>query len=163
MKTELLHDMYELNQAFERVIAGLKRIEMTTFALPDAVREWRAQIVTIQVEANRDFLDKVDAILQDEEARACKLLREYKERMGNHEDVYIDVERREAARKKKGLPPRVMLLSDWDRGDEERYDARQFGKRRSKKRGGKQNNQGGKSEKEVEKRSSTASERRGRQ
>jgi hypothetical protein len=110
MNTELLHDMYELNQAFDRVIGGLKRIETTTFALPDAVREWGAQIVTIQVEANRDFLDKVDATLQDEEARACKFLREYKERQGNREDVYVNVERREAARKKKGLPPRVTLL-----------------------------------------------------
>jgi hypothetical protein len=135
VKTKLLHDMYELNQSFERVIAGLKRIETTTFALPDAVREWRAQIVTIQVEANRDFLDKVDATLQNDEARVCTFLREYKERMGNREDVYVD---------------------------EERYDARHFGKRRSKKRGGKQNSEGGKSKQESEKRSATTSERRER-
>jgi hypothetical protein len=131
--------MFELNQTFERVIAGLKRIETTTFALPDAVREWRAQIVTIQIEANRDFFDKVDAILQDEETRVCKFLRECKDRMGNREDVYVDVERRETVRKKIGLPPRVMLLPDCDKGDEERYDARQFGKRHPKKRGRKQN------------------------
>jgi hypothetical protein len=46
VKTELLQDMYDLNQAFERVIAGLKRIETTTFAVPDSVLERRGQIVT---------------------------------------------------------------------------------------------------------------------
>ena len=29
---------------------------------------------------------------------------------------------REEARRKKGLPPRVVLLPDWDKDDEQRYD-----------------------------------------
>jgi hypothetical protein len=74
----------------------------------------------------------------------------------------VEVQRRQAAREEKGLPPRVTLLPDWDKGDEERYDAKHLGKQRSEKRGGKQDRQGGKSKYEGKKRSATTSERRGR-
>jgi hypothetical protein len=33
-------------------------------------------------------------------------------------------------RKKKGLPPRVTLLPDWDMGDEQRYDEDQASRRK---------------------------------
>jgi hypothetical protein len=43
---------------------------------------------------------------------------------------------REEARKKKGFPPRVVFLPDWDMRDEQRYDEAQAGhqKKAAKKR-----------------------------
>jgi hypothetical protein len=44
---------------------------------------------------------------------------------------------RKAARAKKGLPPRVTFLANWDSGDEERYDDTQVRKREQLARKGK--------------------------
>jgi hypothetical protein len=125
MKMQLLQEMYELNQAFARVIEGLKRVEKTSDTLPEIVRQRRAAVVSIQVETNREFFDECEAVLNDDEEWAAKRLRECKEREGDREDIYVQVMDREAASQKKGLPPRVTILPHWDSGDEERYDEAQ--------------------------------------
>jgi hypothetical protein len=137
MKMRLFQEMYELNQAFERVIEGLKRVEKRSYSLPEIVRQRRAEVVSIQVEANREFIDECETALNSDEEWAAKRLRECKEREGDREDIYLQILDREAAREKKGLPPRVTILSNWDSGDEERYDEAQARKREQAVRKGK--------------------------
>ena len=80
------------------------------------------------MEANRQFFDEFDAIVENDAIEAYKFLRD-------PGDVYLEIKQREEARKAKGLPPRVAILPDWHFGDEKRYEEEQAEKkRRSAKR-----------------------------
>ncbi len=50
MNMRLFQDIFELNQAFARVIEGLKRMEKVTLFPPEVVRETRAEVVLVQVD-----------------------------------------------------------------------------------------------------------------
>ena len=39
-------------------------------------------------------------------------------------DIYLEVRDSEERRKRKGLPPRVVILPGWDMSDEDRFDER---------------------------------------
>jgi hypothetical protein len=58
MNMQLFQEVFELNQAFERVIEGLKRMEKVALFPPEVVRETRAEVVLVQVDFNRQFFDK---------------------------------------------------------------------------------------------------------
>lgn len=49
---QLLQEVIELNQAFDRVIAGLKRMEKVSFLQAPMVREDRAEVVLAQIDFN---------------------------------------------------------------------------------------------------------------
>jgi hypothetical protein len=125
MKFEVFREMYELNEAFERIVAGLRRLEKLPFLCRELVRDARAEAVVLQVQANEFFFDKFERIVGDDARWAYKFLNDARERLKDPEDVYLEVKDREAARKKKGLPPRVTFLTDWDSGDEQRHDEAQ--------------------------------------
>ena len=55
MNVQLLQEVFELNQAFERVIEGLKRMEKVSFLQAAMVREDRAEVVLAQIGFNRLF------------------------------------------------------------------------------------------------------------
>ena len=46
------------------------------------------------------------------------------------DDIYLEIKDSEERRKKKGLPPRLVILPGWDLSDEERYDQEQAKKRK---------------------------------
>lgn len=100
-------------------------MQKTGHNLPEIVRAWRAEVVTIQVETNREFFDEFEAALNHDEEWASKFLREYRANTRDPEDTYFEVVHRKSVRKKKGLPPRVTILPDWDCDDERRYDERE--------------------------------------
>jgi hypothetical protein len=129
MKIEVFREMYELNEAFERIIKGLRRLEKFPFLCRELVQDTRAEAVVLQVEANEFFFDKFERIVGDDTRWAYKFLNDARERLKDPEDVYLEVRHREAARKKKRLPPRVTFLADWDSGDEQRHDEEQAEKR----------------------------------
>lgn len=93
MKLELFHELYEFNRAFEGVIAGLKRMEKNGYTLPETVREWRAEVLSIQVEVNREFFTEFEADLDRDEEWVCRIQQKHrgktdavppsKERRGN--------------------------------------------------------------------------------
>jgi len=53
----LLQEVLELNQSFERVIEGLKRMEKVPFLQAEMVREDRAEVVLAQSDFNRLFFE----------------------------------------------------------------------------------------------------------
>jgi hypothetical protein len=139
MNMRLFQEIFELSQAFERVIEGLKRMEKVRLFPPDVPRETRAEVVLVQVDFNRQFFDKFHKVLEEEEGWACELTNACRVKRVDPNDIYLEIQKREEMRRKKGLPPRVTLLPDWDMGDEQRYDEDQseprqrVGKKRRKK------------------------------
>jgi hypothetical protein len=85
------------------------------------------------VDANREFFDNFDAMVEDDASWAYKFQREYDRKTKDLDDVYFDIKDAEDRRKKKGLPPRVAILPGWDMSDEDRYDAKKK-KRAARKR-----------------------------
>jgi hypothetical protein len=122
MNMRLFQGIFELNQAFEQVIEGLKRMEKVTLFLPEVARETRAEVVLIQVDFNRQFFDQFHEVFEKDEGWACEFASACREKRIDPDDAYLEIRRREEVRNKKGLPPRVTLLPDWDMGDERRYD-----------------------------------------
>jgi hypothetical protein len=85
----------------------------------------RAHVESTQVKANRQFFDEFDAVVENDAIGACKFLRDYKKRITDPDDIDMEIKQREEARKAKGLPPRVVILPDWDYNDEKRFEEEQ--------------------------------------
>lgn len=61
---------------------------------------------------------------------AYKFQRDYNRKIKDPDDIYLEIKDSEERRKKKGLPPRLVILPGWDMSDEERYDEAQTKKRK---------------------------------
>jgi hypothetical protein len=48
--------------------------------------------------------------------------RVFAEKLKDRDDIYLEVRDSEERRKRKGLPPRVVILPGWDMSDEDRLD-----------------------------------------
>jgi hypothetical protein len=124
----------DLNQAFENVVRGLERMEKAGLFAKEQLRYSRAEVESARVDANREFFDKFDEIIEKDAVWAYKFRRAYDQKTKDPFDFYLEIKEREEARRKKGLPPRVVLLPDWDKDDEQRYDEEQAKKRAGKRR-----------------------------
>lgn len=120
----------DLNRAFEEVIRGLERMEKVRHFQSDLIRYARADVETARVDANREFFDNFDAMVEDDASWAYQFQREYNQKAKDPEDVYLEIKDSEERRKKKGLPPRLVILPGWVMSDEERYDEQQAEKKR---------------------------------
>jgi hypothetical protein len=130
MKLHLFQQLIDLNQAFEQVLHGLERMEKLPLFQGEILRYARAEVETARVQANREFFDNFGALVEKDAVWAYKFRRAYDQKLKDPFDLYLEVKEREEARKKKGLLPRVVLLPDWDKDDEERYDEEQVRKRK---------------------------------
>jgi hypothetical protein len=130
MKLHLFQELLVLNQEFDQVIRGLERMEKVPTYRSEMIRWARAHVESAQVEANRQFFDEFDAIVENDAIDAYKFLSEHKRRITDPDDIYIEIKHREEARKQKGLPPRLVILPDWDFNDEKRYEKEQEEKRK---------------------------------
>jgi hypothetical protein len=83
-----------------------------------------------RVDANREFFDNFDEIVENDAVWAYKFQREYNKKIKDPDDIYLEIKDSEERRKKKGLPPRLVILPGWDMSDEERYDEEQAKKRK---------------------------------
>ena len=130
MNLRLFQELMELNVAFEQVIRGLQRMEKVRHFHNDIVRSARADVESARVEANRQFFDSFDEIVENDAVWAYKFQREYNQKIKDPDDIYLEIKDSEERRKNKGLPPRLVILPSWDMSDEERYDEAQAKKRR---------------------------------
>src|SRR5208282_641755 len=130
MNLRLFQELMELNLAFDQVIRGLQRMEKVRLFHSDIVRYARADVESARVDANREFFDNFDEIVEDDAAWAYKFQREYNKKIKDPDDIYLEIKDSEERRKKKGLPPRLVILPGWDMSDEERYDEDQAKKRK---------------------------------
>jgi hypothetical protein len=130
MKLHLFQELLALNEEFEHVIRALERMEKVPTYRSEMIRWARAHVESAQVEANRQFFDEFDAIVENDALAAYKFLTEHKKRITDPDDIYLEIKHREEARKAKGLPPRLIILPDWDFNDEKRYEEEQAEKQK---------------------------------
>jgi hypothetical protein len=129
MKIHLFQELLALNEEFGHVIRGLERMEKEPTYKKEMIRWAKAHVESAQVEANRQFFDEFDAIVENDAIEAYKFLRDHRKKVTDPDDVYLEIKNREEARKAKGLPPRVVILPDWDFNDEKRYEEKQAEKK----------------------------------
>jgi hypothetical protein len=134
VKLHLLQELLDLNLAFENVVGGLQRLEKLTLFDREDLRYTRAEIEGARADANREFFDKLGEIVEQDSTLAYKFCRQHDQRAKDPFDLYLEIKEREEIRRKKGLPPRVVLLPGWDQDDEQCYDEEQAKKRSATKR-----------------------------
>jgi hypothetical protein len=130
MNLRLFQELTELNMAFEQVIHNLQRMEKVHLFHRDIIRYARADVETARVNANREFFDNFDDIVEHDAVWAYKFQREYNRKIKDPDDIYLEIKDSEERRKKKGLPPRLVILPGWDMSDEEHHDEEQLKKRK---------------------------------
>jgi hypothetical protein len=127
MKIDLFQELLALNEEFGHVIHGLERMEQEPTYKREMIRWAKAHVQSAQVEANREFFDEFDAIVENDAIGAYKFLRDHRKRVTDSDDIYLGIKQREETRKAKGLPPRVGILPDWD---EKRYEVERAEKKK---------------------------------
>jgi hypothetical protein len=130
MKVALFQELLDLNRAFEQVMRGLERLEKVQPFSTEQIRRARAEVETARVDTNRELFDNFEAMVEDDASWAYKFQREYNQKTKDPDDIYFDIKDSEERRKKKGLPPRVVILPGWDVSDEDRYDEKQAEKKK---------------------------------
>jgi hypothetical protein len=130
MKLALFQELVDLNRAFEEVLRGLERMERVRHFQSDLIRYARADVETARVNANREFFDNFEVMVEDDASWAYEFQREYNQKAKDPDDVYLEIKDSEQRRKKKGLAPRVVILPGWNMSDEEHYDEQQAEKKR---------------------------------
>jgi hypothetical protein len=129
MKLHLFQEIVELNQSFDRLMVCLKRLESIPFFQRDLVRHALSDVEIARVYANREFFDNFEKIVEDDARWAYRFQRKFSEKLKDRDDIYLEVKTSEERRKRKGLPPRVLILPDWDMSDEDHYDGEQARRR----------------------------------
>ncbi len=66
MNLRLFQELTELNAAFEQVIHGLQRMEKVKLYHSDIIRYARADVERARVDANREFFDNFDEIVEND-------------------------------------------------------------------------------------------------
>ena|SRR5438445_9188323 len=131
MKLQLFQEIVELNQSFDRLIMGLERLESVPFFQRDLIQHARSDVEIARVYANREFFDSFEEIVENDAKWAYRFQRAFDEKLKDRDDIYLEVRTSEERRKKKGLPPRVVILPGWDMSDEDRFDERRVRQRRN--------------------------------
>ena len=130
MKLHLFQEIVELNQSFDRLMVCLKRLESIPFFQRDLVRRALSDVEIARVYANREFFDNFEKIVEDDAKWAYRFQRDFDKKLKDRDDIYLEVRDSEQRRKRKGLPPRVVILPDCDWSDEDRHDEKRSQHRR---------------------------------
>lgn len=137
MKLHLFQQITELNRSFDQVAEGLQRLQQVPFFQCELIRHALSDVEIARVYANREFFDNFEKIVEDDARWAYRFQRKFSEKLKDRDDIYLEVKSSEQRRKRKRLPPRVVILPDWDMSDEDRFDedqARRKTKAAAKKR-----------------------------
>jgi len=104
-------------------------LESIPFLQRDLLRHARSDVEIARVFANREFFDSFEKTVEDYARWAYRFQRNFSEKLKDRDDIYLEVRTSEERRKRKVLPPRVIILPDWDMYDEDRYDEEQARRR----------------------------------
>jgi len=130
MKLPLFQEIVEINQSFDRLMVGLKCLESIPFFQRDLIQHARSDVEIARVYVNREFFDNFEKIVEDDAKWAYRFQRNFDKKLKDRDDIYLEVRDSEQRRKQKGLPPRVVILPDWDWSDEDRYDEKHSQRRK---------------------------------
>lgn len=122
MKVALFRQITEINTWFDQLMSGLKRLETVPFFQRDLIQHARSDVEIARVYANREFFDNFEKIVEDDAKWAYQFQRDFDKKLADRDDIYLEVKSSEERRKRKGLPPRVVILPGWDMSDEDHFD-----------------------------------------
>ena len=131
MRLGLFQKVVELNASFDRLMTGLKGLESVPFFQRELIQHARSDVEIARVYVNREFFDNFEAIVEDDAKWAYRFQRRFDEKLKDRDDVYLEVRDAEQRRKRKGLPPRVVIVPNWDMSDEDRLDSQLAARRES--------------------------------
>ena len=131
MRLRLFEQIVELNQSFDRLIANLEKLKSIPFFQRELIQHARSDVEIARVYVNREFFDNFETIVENDAKWAYKFQRDFNKKLEDPDDVYLEVRNSEERRKRKGLPPRVVILPNWDMSDEDQYDRTQSARRKS--------------------------------
>jgi hypothetical protein len=127
----IFQQLVEVNASFDRLMTGLKRLEGVPFFQRDLIQHALSDVEIARVYANREFFDNFEAIVENDAKWAYRFQRRFDEQLKDQDDIYLEVRDSEQRRKRKGLPPRVVILPNWDLSDEDRLDSQLSAKRKT--------------------------------
>jgi hypothetical protein len=96
----------------------------------ELIKHARSDVEVARIYANREFFDNFEAVVEDDAKWASKFQRDFDQKLKDPDDIYLEVRESEERRKRKGLPPRVVILPKWDMSDEDRYNEEQSARRK---------------------------------
>jgi hypothetical protein len=130
-KLRIYESLFLLNQGVDHVIGILRSMEKLPFAEKESLQSAVVEIEEVRCDMNADFVEHLADSERFDEGRFSKQRRAYEKQWRDPDDVYIDVERREAERQKQGLPPRLGILPHSAVAeDEQRWEAQQEQKKK---------------------------------
>src|ERR1700730_1710093 len=88
MKLALFQQTLELNQLFDRLIAGLERLECVPFFQRDLIQQARSDVEIARVYANREFFDNFEEIVENDAKWAYRFQRTFDEKLKDRDDIY---------------------------------------------------------------------------
>src|SRR6201987_760615 len=134
-KLRIYESLFLLNEGIDHVITLLHEMEKLPFADKESVQCAVVEIEEVRCDMNADFTEKLADSERFDVGRFWKKRREFEKKWRDPADFYIEVERREEERKKRGLPPRLGVRPHSAVAEEEdRWEAEQESKKeRSKK------------------------------
>jgi len=106
----------------DRLTVRLRRLESVSFFQRDLIQHARSDVEIARVSSNREFLDHFEPIVVNDAKSVYRFQRDFDKRLKDRDDIYLEV--RDSEQKRKGLPPRVVILPDCDWSDEDQYDER---------------------------------------
>ena len=105
MKLAVYEGLFQLNEAFDQVLNAMRRMEKFGSVRKEFLRCARLEIEEVRADTHADFVEVISERERDDEGRFYKQRRAYQKKLEDPDDVYINVERREEERRKRGLPP----------------------------------------------------------
>jgi len=110
MRFPIYEHLYQLNRNLQETVEILEHIRKSPGINKKQFRAYQVEIEHLRAEASQDVADIMDQMESKESFQFWKQKRAYEKSIGDPDDVYFEVERREEERRKRGLPPLVGIL-----------------------------------------------------
>jgi len=127
-----------LERHFEESVALLKQLTTCPGQRSDILTPLANQLRYVRAQIGFEVTEQASDLELGNMTHWSRIHRKHEMWLKDPDDVYLDVEEREEARKKKGLPPRVIILP-WSHEEEERLLAARRSEARKKRKTNPQN------------------------
>jgi hypothetical protein len=101
-----------LNECIDHVLTTLRALTRSSFADRDSLKNARNAFEEIRAGVNAGIVERLSERERLDEGRFWKQRRTSERKWHDPDDVYIEVERREVERRKRGLPARIGIIHD---------------------------------------------------
>lgn len=110
-KLRLYENLFLWNQGVDQLVAILRRMAKFSCAHNGRLHHAQNEIEEVRADVNADLLEEQAEFELKDAGWFYRQRRDYEKKLEDPDDVYIEVEHREAERKKQGLPPRIGVIS----------------------------------------------------